>query len=314
MNKNTKLILAGLTILTAGLGYLPLTQYYAHTHLLYSEQLSQNLSHSTPLERSNLFSIAENLPKSVIKQSYRHLYEGSSSIVFISEDNQYIFKILKQNTSSIPTLILPPGQDRNGPNNKDIDTTSLNPNSLRSKSYLLAIDPLQKETELIFLHLYRLQDLDTQLLVFDKRGKQQMLCLDDYAFLFQKKGEPIYQSITQWMRNNQIDKAKSLVVQIVKSVFTLCQQVVIDQPSNIKKHMACIDEQCFFMDLEHFQKQKEILQCTAYLQQVDQMIKPFEIWLKQKHPELAIELKNQITKLKQEHLESFSTIYEGLLQ
>lgn len=314
MNKNTQLLLAGLTILTAALGYMPLKEYYTQSDPFYSQKLPLTLTDPLSLQQPDLSSIRKTLPNSVINQSYRYLYEGSSSIVFISADNQYIFKILKQNTSSIPTLILPPGQDQDGFTYKNIDTTSLKPNGLRCNSYLLAIDPLQKETGLIFLHLDRSQYLDTQLLVLDKKGNQRMVPLDEYAFLFQKKGDPIYQTITKWMRNNQIDKAKALVGHIIQSVFTLCQEVVIDESSIIKKHMACIGEQCLFMDVEHFQRQKEVIDGTAYLQQVDDIIDSFELWLKQKHPELAIEAKNQITQLKQEHLAGSSTTYERLLQ
>jgi hypothetical protein len=314
MNKNTQLLLAGLTILTATLGYTPFKEYYTQSDPFYLQKLPLTVTDPLSLYPPDLSAIRKTLPNSVINQSYRYLYEGSSAIVFISADNQYIFKILKQNASSIPTLILPPGQHRYGVNHKEIDTTSLQPHGLRYNSYLLAIDRLQKETGLIFLHLDRLQDLDTQLLVLDKKGQQRILSLDDYAFVFQKKGDPIYQTITKLMRNNQIDKAKALVGHTLQSVFTLCREVVIDESSVIKKHMSCIGEQCLFMDVEHFQRQKEMIDGIAYLQQVDDIIDSFEIWLKQKHPKLAIEAKNQITQLKQEHLAGSSTTYERLLQ
>lgn len=314
MNKNTQLLLAGLTILTATLGYAPLKQYYTQSDLFYSQKLPLILADPLSLHQPDLSAIQKTLATSVINQSYRYLYEGSNAIVFISADNQYIFKILKQNASSIPTLILPPGQHRDGLNHKEIDTTSLQPTGRRYNSCLLAIDSLQKETGLMFLHLDRSQNLDIQLLVFDKKGQQRILSLDDYAFVFQKKGDPIYQTITKWMRNKQIDKAKALVGHIIQSAFSLCQEVLIDESSIIKKHMACIGEQCLFMDVEHFQRQNEVIDSTAYLQQVDDIIDSFEIWLEQKHPELAIEAKNQINQLKQEHLAGSSTIYEGLLQ
>ena len=235
-------------------------------------------------------------------QDYHYLGQGGQCFAFVSEDDQYVIKFLRQQKKAPPfysALPLPSFVKERLQQKMDLRKRK---QQRDFQSYLLSIQELKEDTGVLFLHLNQTKNLRKTLSISDKAGRGFALNLDDYEFLVQKKTGLIYEKIDDFMKAGQQVRAQALISSIISAVVTRSQAAIIDDDAKIHRNFGCIDEKCLFIDVGRFRRDKQIAEPKEYIQDLHSITKKFKEWLSTTYPELQDYLEQSLQEVEKQHL------------
>lgn len=251
-----------------------------------------NITYDIPYDsRWNIsYPKAENLRELEVAlgQNYRYLGKGCQSYVFQSEDGKYVLKFIKyQRFRPRPWLeymTFIPGMKKHY--SEKVEQKRAKLDSL-FVSWKIAYENLQPETGVIYVHLNKSNDLNKNLVIFDKIGFKHLLALDDFEFLIQRKAKMLCPTLDGWMKNGEIEKAKELITALLDRIISEYDRGFADNDHALMQNTGVLDQQPVHVDVGQFVKNNRVFDKSVRHQELFNKTWKFRKWLEKHHPLLA---------------------------
>lgn len=228
----------------------------------------------------------------ILDQKFTYYSKGSQAYVFISEDKQYILKLLKQPKlkakswlSYFPLSFNPYYQERLFKKQKAFSTFN---------ACKIAFTELKKETGLIYLHLNRNRHLQKNITLFDRQGKQHSIDINKTNFYVQKKAELIYSRISELMHIKDVETAKKIISSVFSLIDFLGKKGIVDNDPILRKNFGLIDDVAIQIDIGKMRIDPLRGKTLAYKSEIRSITDSFGKWIKNNYPELVNHFQNEL--------------------
>jgi hypothetical protein len=168
----------------------------------------------------------------VLDQPFFFLGKGRTAYAFVSQDGLYVVKFVRYNHLRppfwfkwLPSLF--------NPYKERVE------NELKQKlernfcGHILGFENLQKETQLLYLHLNPTAHLNKKLFLFDKIGNRHEVNLDHLAFVVQRKVGLICEELSYFMKEGHPELAKESLDHLLQMVIERQQKGIFDRDPNV---------------------------------------------------------------------------------
>jgi len=203
-----------------------------------------------------------------LSQKFSYLGCGAQSYVFFSEDGKSVLKLFKNKRFEAPLWVklLPPLPY------KVKKLQAKQDNLIKDfTSYQIAYNELRDETGLLLVHL------DPTPLHYTVTIQDRLVHLGDYAFILQKRGELVYSSLEQDIKNGRLANAKQSISSLVRLLKQRCNKGVADRDPNFRKNYAFLAAEAIEIDIGRFSHTEVLTPKIPY---------DFKEWLGGLSPEL----------------------------
>ena len=234
-----------------------------------------------PLPEPELFFV-----KQALAQPFSYMGKGSQAFVFVSEDQNYVLKLIRYNhiTPSLWTQLT--SQEK---------CQALNAKLARDfTSYKIAYEALKEETGVIFLHLNKTDLFHQKLVIVDKIGIAHTLDLDQTEFILQKRAEPFYPHLQNLMIRSQEEEAKHLVSHLISLLFNQYKQGIVNTDVDLFKNFGCLEKEVIELDVGSLKKEASPQDQTHYREEIRRVTDCLHNRLSQDYPSLDAHLLKEL--------------------
>ncbi|MEN9343498.1 MAG: hypothetical protein RLZZ453_285 [Chlamydiota bacterium] len=236
-----------------------------------------------------LYKIRDNLPldttfeyghidHSFFEQKFYFLSRGKQSFVFVSEDGQHVIKLFDNKHQRYPLSFFQ-------------DTEKARK---AFKSYALAFNEMQNQTALVYVHAKKTSTLPAKLSIMDKLNIEHILNPNEVAFLVQKRVQPAYPTLLQFIQEKRWEEAKAAIASLVQIFIWKHQHEIADSDPLIRTNYGFLGTQAIQIDLGSLYKKvvtKEIF--ALELKRITDSLRDF---LTHEAPELVTTLEEELEK------------------
>ncbi len=218
----------------------------------------------------------------IFQQDYFYLGKGSQSYVFESDDHQWVIKFFRLNRYRTPLLNgLPPFLEEIQKNKAMAKQEKQEELFLSCR---IAYKKLRQESGLVYLHLEKTNHLKQKLLIHDRLARPYVINLDEYAFLVQKKAEPLYSYLTRLMKQGDQEGVQEALGRMSNLLLKRFHKGVADHDPVIEKNAGFIDGEAIFMDTGQFYLSESLKEPQVYKKEGERVVRKLRRWLSQKDP------------------------------
>ena len=232
----------------------------------------------------------------ILHQKFTYLGRGAQSYAFVSEDQNYVLKIVKQKHHKFNIF------ERiffSLPFTENWKDQKLKKKELRVKNFLhsckLCYEELFNETYLQYLHLTPTNNLLHKTSITDKLGFLYEIDLDQTEFVLQSKAEGMIAKINSLIEENDFKAAQESVQKIVKLLTKCCKKNIVDNDTAIIKNVGFINGKAIFMDIGQLSKNENIKKLEVYKEYIERRIDLINTWIKTYFPQLKTIQYNEIS-------------------
>lgn len=234
----------------------------------------------------------------ILSQPFYYLSCGGQAYVFASEDGQYVIKFLKFHHKRIPIwmqkLPLPKGLNL-------CRLSKIAKKEFRLKrnlrSYVIAYDHFKEESGIIYHHLEKTNEIQHDIVFFDKLGYRYVVNLDNYAFVIQKRGLSTYYMINKLMKEGKQQEAKEKLSQLLALSVKRCKKGIGDRDFKFKSNLGFIDNTASQIDLGSLSLDERQTHPDFYKTEINHSAKQLLSWLKKEHPVLVEHFEEELKAL-----------------
>jgi len=195
--------------------------------------------------------------REIFDQPYWYLASGAEVYAFVSQDGKYVIKFfrMKHLVPSLSDYLRPERLKRREKNLSAIFT-----------AYKSAYDELKKETGLLFIHLNKTENLQCQLTVTDRIGRDHVIDLDQTEFVVQEKAELIFSYLKKLLDRGDhagIEHAKGAMLSLVRKRI---EKGFADQDKAVSHNYGFVGDRPIHLDIGRIfkgKKEKEYERITA---------------------------------------------------
>jgi hypothetical protein len=232
--------------------------------------------------------------KGVLSQTYSYLARGRQSYAFVSEDGQYVIKLPRSDSYSLPFWL------------RSCSFSFLNQrrklDSIAKKkrlhsfmnSFCLAYRELKEETALLYLHLSPTDDLKTHLTLQDRFGFKYHLNLDKTAFVLQRKKPLMIPIFKERLKKGDREGAKALLESFMDLIAARAKKGIFNKDGSFLRNFAYDGERVIQIDVGDFYRPSQLDPCFAFSFQ--QTMGHVVEWLGRIDPEMQMWLKKRISE------------------
>jgi hypothetical protein len=222
----------------------------------------------------------------ILKQKFRFLGSGGQCFAFVSEDGEYVIKLLSRGV--VPTFLLDlpmPVFFKEAVMKRASRVQKKWQRDLQS--YQLAFTELKDESGLVNLHVQETNCIGKRLNISDPLGIAHAIDLDKTAFILQKKAEPLLCYLYEQVKAGRIDDAKHALEQTISLLSARCQKGIFDEDPRLHKNLGFVNGAPIFIDVGRFKKDEMRKSPKVYQQDLLSMTPRLRAWLAQEDPRLA---------------------------
>lgn len=256
-------------------------------------------SESTPYPYEELSPLPSAQLEKILNQPFYYLGKGAQAFAFVSQDNHYVIKFFRHKH---PSHLLQP-------------IYFLLPSAIKSRlegrvkkrklklykdffSYTLAYQMLPQETGLLYLHLRKTDHLHQTVTLYDKIGVKHQVYLDEVEFIIQQKAEHIYPTLTKWIEEGELMRAKKSLTQLIALFKKRCELGIFDKDPDLQTNLGFVGDTPIQFDIGRFKLDPAESDPKIY---VDELIRITDFlckWLDTRCPELSTHVRTEIYSLK----------------
>lgn len=242
--------------------------------------------------------IKEKIPlKEIFSQRFTYLSSGGQSVVFVSEDQKYVIKCIRQYLTSfhffLDKLPLPPFLAAKREKQKQ---RRLRKYARDYQSYKLAYEQLFDETALLYLHLNQTDSLGIQAKIVDKLHIEHQINLDTTHFILQKKGDLALPHLLELIQQQKMEEAKQAITSICDLIRTRCQKGIYDEDGKIHRNFGFLGPKAILIDVGRLKQNEQMKKKEVEAQELEKITARLKQYLEEKAPELVEHL-NSCTKI-----------------
>jgi hypothetical protein len=229
-----------------------------------------------------------------LTQSYIYYDSGGQSFIFLSADGKYVIKFFKQRIFQLPFWfkLLPSWFF---PHYQAIRKWKKENKWQRDyQSYDLAFRSFRDISGLIYVHLQPTSHLQKKIHLVDREGKEYFADLDTLDFVVQYKACSVDKKIIDCMESNQKEEAKKAISSLVQLFINRSRQGLCDRDPNIATNCGFLGDKAIKIDVGRFSLRPPFSPWELK-EELSFVFAPFLNWLKQRYPELAHHLNNELS-------------------
>jgi hypothetical protein len=210
------------------------------------QAISIELPYNPTWETRALTKEEEQEVASALSQSYRYLGSGSQCFSFVSKDDRYVIKCIKQKPFDpppwmhrfpLPFLVQKKKEKRAAKRDRAF------------QSFKMSFDFLPQETGLLYVHLNRTTHLQRTLSFEDQEGNTHWLELDKLQFVVQRKAELASLTIDRCMKSKDVDHAKRAIDRILGLNHKLSRKGFYNRDPNFRSNCGFIADEAILIDV-----------------------------------------------------------------
>jgi hypothetical protein len=221
--------------------------------------------------------------KDILSQRFYYYAKGRQNFVFISEDKQYVLKLINHDRFRYPSFFykIPMPSFFDAIRKAKIAKKEKRPQMYFS-GYKLAYDKMQKETGLVYIHLNPTTCFNQKFSLLTKTKKFFQMDMDKTRFLLQKKGKRLYPYLDNQYKKFHEEGLKNAIDKLLITLQKRCEEKIVDDDLNIGNNIGFFEDQPLFFDLGKWYYDQNIL---SYREMV-KSTKFFRRWLKHHYPQV----------------------------
>ncbi|MBX9923380.1 MAG: hypothetical protein K2Y01_04660 [Rhabdochlamydiaceae bacterium] len=225
--------------------------------------------------------------QSILSQPLHYIGRGGQCYAFTTSDQKYVVKLLKYN-NNYPKIWF---QLFSFPGNLELYRKQILERKQKKlegeyKSYQIALENLQEETGIIYMHLDAGSLPEVQLELFDKIRVRHHLSADAFQFYIQKKGIPFYPKLETLIQQGQLQQAKIALDEMTAYLKKRCQKQIADKDNGIWRNFAFCEEHPFQIDIGQFVYDPSLSSEKGSQENLLLFTREFRNWLKNLDPTL----------------------------
>jgi hypothetical protein len=231
----------------------------------------------------------------VLKQPYTYLGHGFQCYAFVSQDDKYVLKFIRQQRLQPPFIFqwMPNILFFKSIKEEKVQLGQKRANYL-FRSLKVAFEDVPEETGLVLVHLNKTKDSYPQVTIYDKAGTKYTVPLDDHEFVLQKKALPIKPTISELMQQGRLDDAKVRIDQIFSLLEVCAKKGIADMDSQLirKNNLGFLPDRAIYVDTGKITR-KESMKTKARFEKDLERLQPLHEWLQENYPDLASHFETQ---------------------
>ncbi len=214
-----------------------------------------------------------------LQQPYSYLSKGGQSYVFVSEDGQYVLKLLRSsrlNTLKILYTFFPLSsfEEKIDKQEKLLKETL--------KSYAIAYEKLREETGLVGLHVDKQNSIQSPLKIVDKGGVAHIIDPNQYPFIVQKRAILVKEKIHQLAQEKNFSSCREAFTALFSLMHHRMEEGIDDGDPNLSKNFGFCGNHPIQIDTGRFS-----LSDTPSVEKISQSKEDLQHWINKYHPELS---------------------------
>jgi hypothetical protein len=223
----------------------------------------------------------------LLNQDYHYLARGAQNFVFLSDDGDYVLKLIRRKRNKLVKLqeigLQIPFVKKYY---EMVAAKKVKKKENFLTSCLLTDQELREQTGLVYLHFNATEQLHPTINLYNRIGKRYLIELDNTSFLLQKRGKTITEHINVLMKNNDQEGFQNALQQLVKLLGSCSQKLIIDRDINFNNNVGFIGDQAVFIDMGEFYRNQNLLDRAYCLDCLILQTFPFRKWLWENYPDL----------------------------
>lgn len=227
----------------------------------------------------------------ILHQNYSYLGKGAQVYAFLSEDNNYILKFVKQKHYVFTTferiLFRLPFFDKK---RQERVVKKQKKRDQFFASCLLCYRELPQETALIYIHLAPTTRLHNTITITDKLGLSHDIDLDYTEFIIQKRAQPFIARISTLMGKQDITAAQHAIDNILALFKRCCERGYTDRDAKMIDNIGFVGDQAIFIDIGEMYYDERLKNPDYAHQYLIKHLKPIHEWLQDRYPELSLDI------------------------
>lgn len=230
----------------------------------------------------------------ILSQPFFYLSQGTQCYVFVSQDNKYVLKFFKEKQLHPSTWTGYIPLSWNFYYQKHLFAKKV-ANEIY-QSLKISFNELKNESALVYLHMEESLILPAKSLLFDKKGRQHKIDLNNKAFLVQKRADLIYPRISELMAQGDSQGAKKVISSVLTLLDTLGKKGIYDNDPVIRRNFGLVGDQAVQIDIGQVKRNPLRGQDLSYRQEILRVSESFQKWLGSNYPELEEYCKEAMAK------------------
>jgi len=221
----------------------------------------------------------------IFEQPFYYLDKGSQTYVFLSQDKQYVLKLVRYSRfhmrfwvrwlDFIPR-IKKYAEDRWEHKYKRFCDSM--------RSYAIAQNILADKTDLIYVHLDKSTNLHQKVLLIDKLGRQYKINLGNVSFLLQRKADSLEKLLEHAVKQDNKEEFRKLMLSFFEMVDYCYKKHIVIKDYNCIKNAGFRDKRVINIDLGSFFVKENILDPWQYQHEFNHFTRHLLKWSRKKFP------------------------------
>lgn len=221
-----------------------------------------------PLELGTLHhTISDEALSKILSQPFSYLTRGGQAFVFVSQDGQYVLKLMKGRYYALYDAL-------HLNKRKEKALRKLERDAL---SYSLAYEKAPDLTAMVYLHLRKEDSFHHKVKLIDKLGIAHLVDLNTTTFLIQKRGE----SMQERLQRQEPQEAQKTIAAFVKTMKEAALRGIADDDPGLYRNFGFVGDTPFFIDVGR------LMQVEPHVTvDLDKMTQRFRRFLNDQYPSL----------------------------
>ncbi|MCE2982883.1 MAG: hypothetical protein LW832_04880 [Parachlamydia sp.] len=236
--------------------------------------------------------------EAALNQPYRYLGKGCQSYVFASEDGNYVLKFFKYQRYRLqPWLLYTPTLPALEAYKNEKLAKKWHKLDGFVKSWKLAFEKLKKETGLVFVHLNKTNNLQKELVFYDKIGMRHAVNLDDMEFCVQDQARMLCDVLLSYKAEGRLAEGRELIDRLLALLLSEYDRGLADNDHALMQNTGVVDGRPIHIDVGQFVENEEVKKPSIYHQELFTKTYKFKLWLQENDPHIADHLEARLKEI-----------------
>ena len=279
------LIFGGLALFLLGRLYYQATDDFRTSNIVY--QIPHNPDWEIPpLQRGEQADLDR-----ILSQQFQYLGKGAQSYAFLSEDGQYVLKLIKFKHIK-PSLIvksLPSIGPFKHYKKKHLERKNKMLTGVFS-GYHLAYRKHREESGIIYIHLNRTDTIGKTVVLYDKIGIRRKIDLDNVVFVLQQRAVKTREALRQALNDKDVALAKKRMRAVFDLYALEYEKGMYDRDRGVMHNTGFIGDRVIRLDVGKLVESETIKEPAARKEDFDKVLARMRRWLRANYPDLYPEL------------------------
>lgn len=274
-------------VFLSGVGYGLGRLYFHLTDGFGPDSIASGFSYERAWDIGDLDNEKQAQVTALLDRSYRYMAKGTQAYVLLSDDGLYVIKFFKQKHLEQPTW---------KENLADIPLigggarASLERRSAKRRKIFtgckIGYDSMQEDSGVVYVHLNPSENLNRDLLFFDKMGYAHHINPNEVAFYIQKKGVPVHRALLAFKEAGDTEGAALALAGLLNYLVERSERGIEDSDPNILNNLGFLDGQPATLDLGGLYRDKREKNVDELKSAVIQRTQVIQRWIELNYSEL----------------------------